>query len=311
MNTISADYNAITEADHLRLGFRASREDMRTAGVQPQDWAWLSDGEVIVGARIVDDPRHGLVGVPDWKTLVHLDDEDAADFQRLWSKLQALLWRPGRSAEDEAEVFRLLTIVEQVAPPEIKAVIPPGYLALRRAGALYFLGELGLALHEVRAALRDRPQDPDLFYFYLELLFRDDPDRAAREAAVEAEKPDAPAPVLAACIDIWAAAAEQVPDDQFEPVGRRILQLAGRFEEAPGREQVRASVLAGVQFHRGLVLLRMGQLEGAREALRLAHATDPKDAVFGDAARLNAFDSDARQIAARFREKPLPPLLAA
>src|SRR4051812_4404625 len=112
MKTIFADYNAITESGDLRLNFPSSQEDLRAAGVQPEDWAWLSDGEVIVGARIVVDPRYGHVGIPDWQTLVHLDDEDAADFQPLWSKLQTLLRHPGRSAEDEAEVFRLLTIVE-------------------------------------------------------------------------------------------------------------------------------------------------------------------------------------------------------
>jgi hypothetical protein len=306
MKTISADYNALTESDSLRLGFHSTQEEMRAAGVQPQDWAWLSDGEVIVGAQIMDDPRHGLVGVPEWKTLVHLDDEDATDFERLWSKLSSALREPGRSAEQEAELFRLLTIFEQVAPPAIKAMVPPGYLALRRAGALHFLGESGLALHEVRAALQERPHDPDMLYFFLELLLRDDPDRAAREAEAEAEKEDTPALVLAACIDIWSAAAEQLSDEAFASVGRRVLRWADRFESAPGRERVRAFMLASVQFNRGLILLRLGPIGEAQATLRLAHATDPKERIYDDASGLDAFDDRARHVAARFRERPLP-----
>jgi hypothetical protein len=310
MKTISADYNAMTESGRLRLGFSASQEDLRTAGAQPGDWVWLSDDEVIVGARILDDPRYGVVGEPDWKTLVHLDDEQASDPGKLLSRINELLDACHKHrtscAEDEAELFRLLTIFEHISSPEIKAVIPPGYLALRRAAALHFLGESGLALHEAKAALQDRPHDPDLRYLYLELRLRDDPASAAREAEIEAEKADASAQVLAACVDVWAAAAEQMPDDQFDPVGHQILHWAERFESARGREQVRAAVLASVQFNRGLVLLRLGQVDQAQETLRLAHATDPNEPAFGEASQLDTFDDRARKILARLREKPLP-----
>lgn len=303
--TIFADYNAIADPDLVRLGFPAAEEQMRRAGVIANDWGWLSDGEVIVGARIRRDPRLGLVGQPDWKTLVHLDDEEASDFPRLWSKLQRSLRDPGRSAEQEADVFRLLTVFEEIAPPEVKAAVPPGYLPLRRAGALYSLGDLGLALHEVRAAIRERPDDPELVYCHLELLLRDDPDRAAREAGLEAEKGDVPAPVLAACIDIWSAAGAQASDDSFGPIADRIVRWASRFEVASGRGQVRASILAGVQFHLGLTLLRQGRTNQARDAFRLAQATDPNEASFAEAADLDAFDDSAIRIAARLRDRPL------
>ena len=305
MKTIFADFNAMTETEKIRLTCSGSEVDIRLAGAQPGDRVWLSDGEVLVGARLETDPAYGLVGIPAWETMVHLDDVDAASFPQLWSELREVLQRPGQSTETEEKVFRLLTLFEQIAPPAMKTIVPPGYLALRRAGALYFLGQYGMALHEVEVALRERPNDPDFVYFYLELMLREDPDKAANRASTEAEKPDVTAPALAACIDIFAAASEQVPDQAFTPVGHQILEWADRFEAAPGRDRVRASVLASVQFNRGLILLRLGQIHEAQATLRLAHATDPKEQIFDEASRLDAFDDRARRITARFRERPL------
>jgi tetratricopeptide (TPR) repeat protein len=306
MKTVCADYNAMTESEHFRLNFRGSQEDIERAGLRPGDWAWFSDGEVLVGGQLRNDPYWGLLGVPVWDTLVHLDDEDALDFRQRWSELQTLLGQPGRSAEDETRIFQLLTIFERFAPPEIRAVTPPGYLALRRAGALHSLGQHELALLEVEEARRARPDDPDVGFFYLELLLRVAPDRAAREAESLAEAAGVPAPVLAACINIWSAAAEQVADGMFEPIGRRILEWSDRFESAPGRDGVRASVLAQFQFNRGLILLRLGRIGEARRALELAHATNPEEDAIDEAQGLVAFDDRARGIAARLRARPLP-----
>ena len=75
MTTVFADFNAMTEAEHVRLNCRGSAEDLGRAGVRPGHSVWLSDGELVVGARVDVDPYYGLVGVPDWDTLVHLDDE--------------------------------------------------------------------------------------------------------------------------------------------------------------------------------------------------------------------------------------------
>jgi hypothetical protein len=75
MKTIYADYNAATEDGHVCLTTRGSQEDLERAGVGPGDWVWLSDSEVVVGARLQMDDRYGLVGVPDWDTIAHLDDE--------------------------------------------------------------------------------------------------------------------------------------------------------------------------------------------------------------------------------------------
>ena len=91
MKTISADYNAMTEAGHVRLTLPCSQEDILRLGLRPGDWAWLSDTEVMVGAQLAIDDRYGLVGVPDWDTLVHLDDEGADDVDRIMAELNPLL----------------------------------------------------------------------------------------------------------------------------------------------------------------------------------------------------------------------------
>lgn len=309
MKMMYADFNAMTEADGLRLTTRGSQDDIRRLGIRPGDWVWLTDSELVVGVRVDEDPYYGVVATPRWDTLVHLDDDDAKDFARVWAELQQALRRPGRGADEEARVFQLLTIVEAVAPPQFKAATPSGYMSLRRAGALHFLGEPELALMEIEEALGARPDDPDVTYFYLESLRRIDPDRAAIEAESRAEAGDASAPVLAACINIWSAAADQLPDERFAAVGRRVLDWVDRFERAPGRDRVRASVLAQVQFNRGLLLLRLGRRDEARDALHLAHATDPVEPAIGEASALDVFDDRARGIAARLRGKP--PTIAA
>ena len=56
----------------------APAQEIERTGARPGDWAWLSDGEVIVGAQLAVGDRNGMVGVPDCDTLVHLDEERAA-----------------------------------------------------------------------------------------------------------------------------------------------------------------------------------------------------------------------------------------
>ena len=55
-----------------------------------------------------------------------------------------------------------MTILDAIAPDSIKETLPPGYFALRRAGALHFLGEEDLALIELEEALRVKSNAPDL-----------------------------------------------------------------------------------------------------------------------------------------------------
>ena len=79
MRDLSADFNAVTEAGHVRLTLPCSRQDIKAMALRLGDWAWLSDGELVVGAQLAVDDRYGLVGVVDWDTLAHLDDEDAGN----------------------------------------------------------------------------------------------------------------------------------------------------------------------------------------------------------------------------------------
>jgi len=120
MRTIFADHNAMTESEHLRLNFKASQNDIAKARLRPGDWAWLSDGEVLVGAQLAIDDRYDVVGVPDWDTLVHLDDEDSRNFDVVQPELQCLSQKPQQSRDEERRVLELLTISEIIAPKELK-----------------------------------------------------------------------------------------------------------------------------------------------------------------------------------------------
>ena len=78
MNPIFADFNAMTESGQVRLNCRGSQDDLRAADLHPGDWAWLSDGELDRLRQNRQQPATpGSYGVPDWKTLVHLDDTGA------------------------------------------------------------------------------------------------------------------------------------------------------------------------------------------------------------------------------------------
>ena len=107
MKTIAADFNAMTEAGHVCLTTRGSQEDIERAGLRPGDWAWLSDGELVVGGQLAIDDRYGLVGVVDWDTLVHLDDEGADDFKRVRTELDPLITKEPLSIEDMPRIFQL------------------------------------------------------------------------------------------------------------------------------------------------------------------------------------------------------------
>lgn len=109
-----------------------------------------------VGRRhhLAIDDRYGLVGVPDWDTLVHLDDEDTQDFARVQDEFQGIHQRSVRSFDEEWRTFQLLTISEFVAPPELKTGLAPGYFSSQRAEALLMLGKADLALIEIEEARR-------------------------------------------------------------------------------------------------------------------------------------------------------------
>ena len=202
-------------------------------GLGPGDWAWLSDSEVLVGAQLAIDDRYGLVGVPDWDTLVHLDEEGADDFDRVSAALNPLLNGEPPSIEDEPRILELLTQLEHVAPPQIKDALS-GTFAFRRALALRRMGKLGLALLEIEDARRCRPDDPEVVFVHLDLLRLEDFPAAVVEAETVAGSPDVPALVLSACINILATQAEQAADDQFEPAARRVLDWCQPARSGPG-----------------------------------------------------------------------------
>jgi len=102
----------------------------------------------------------------------------------------------------------------------------------------------------------------------------------------------------------WPTHADSLPDDQFEPVGRRILEWADQFERAPGRERVRASTLARLLFNKGLVLLRLGDVTAANRVIELVLAIDPILSEIEEATRLTVYDKHARDLAARIRARP-------
>ena len=304
MKTIYADYNAATEDGYLCLTTRGSQEDVERAGVGPGDWVWLSDREVVVGARLQMDDRYGLVGVPDWDTIAHLDEDDVRDYEAALTELRRLFQKPARSSEEESRVLELLTIIEVIAPREVQAGSRPGYLPYRRAASLALIGKPELALREIQEARALDPGHPNNNRLFLQILRRIDLARAGREAEALASDPEVSASLLAECVNVIATQADEVPDAEFEPIGRRILDWSERFEHATGRERVSASTLALLQFNRGMALLRLGRDEAAREALGLARAVDPIFSGIDEAVGLTRYDQHARDVAARVRSRP-------
>jgi tetratricopeptide (TPR) repeat protein len=300
MKTFYADYNAMTEAGHVCLTTRGSKEDIARAGLRPGDWVWLSDSEVVVGAQLAIDDRYGLVGVPDWDTIAHLDEEGADDYNRVSAALSSLVTEDPLPREHEPRVFELLTQYEHVAPSQVKNA-SPGTLALRRAFALQHMGKLGLALLEATEAHRARPGDVKATFVYLDLLRLEDFPAAVVEAEKIAESPSVPAPVLSACINILATQAEQAADDQFESIARQVFALCQRLDEAPDLEQAGPSLVALSYFNRGLVYLRSGRVTRAHAAFERAQQIYPEGPRFSEVRELRTYDRHAREVARSVR----------
>jgi hypothetical protein len=306
---ISADYNAMTEAGHVRLTLPCSQEGILRLGLGAGDWAWLSDTEIIVGAQLAMDDRYGLVGVPDWDTLVRLDEDGADDSNRVSTELDRLLTQESPASEDEPRILELLTQLEHVAPTHFPEA-SPGFFAFRRALALRQMGKLGLALLETAEAHRLQADDPEVVFVHLDLLRQANLPLAVAEAEALAERTDVPALVLSECITILANQAEQAADDQFEPIAERVLDWCRRFDQDPERDHVGASLVALSYFNRGLVLLRAGRISQARWAFERAHQTYPEGPMRDEVAGLQLYDRHAREVARRVRriaeQLPIP-----
>ncbi len=300
MKIIGADYNAMTEAGHIRLTLPCSQEDITRLGLRAGDWGWLSDGKVIVGAQLAIDDRYGLVGVPDWDTIVPLDEEGADDFERIMATLNPLLTREPTSTQDEPRILQLITQLEHAAPPQ-RWEAGGWNLSLRRALALREMGKLGLALLEAEEARRARPEDPEVTFVYLDLLRQENLPAAVVRAETMAESPDVPALILSACINILAAGAEQAADDQFEPVARRVLAWCQRLDQAPDLDQLGPSLVALSYFNRGFMLLRAGRISRARQAFERAQQIYPVAPMLDEVTGLWTYDRHAREVARRVR----------
>jgi hypothetical protein len=300
MRTISADYNATTEAGYVRLTLPCSQKDILELGLGPGDWAWLSDTEIVMGAQLAIDDRYGLVGVPDWDTLVRLDEEGADDCDRVSAELNRLSTKEPPSMEDQRRILELLTQLEHFAPSQI----PEGgqwVFDFRRALVLRRMGKLGLALLEAKEARRARPGDPDVVCAYLSLLGREDLPSAVVEAQTIAGSPDVPAIVLLECINILANQAELVSSDQLEPISQLVFDWCQRLDQTADLDQVEPSLLALSYFNRGLVHLRAARITQARRAFERAREIDPEGPMLDEAAQLQTYDQHAREVARKVR----------
>jgi tetratricopeptide (TPR) repeat protein len=300
MKCISADFNAMTEGGHVRLTLPCSRDDIEQEHLGTGDWGWLSDGELVVGAQLAIDDRYGLVGVPDWDTLVHLDEEGANDFSRVAATLNQLMTKDPPSEADEPRILQLLTQYEHVAPAQPYNALQETF-ALRRALALRQMGKLGLALLEAAEARNAQPHDPEVGFVYLDLLRLQDLPSAVREVETIGSSPDVPSLLLSACINILAAQAEQADHEQFESIAPRVLDWCHRLDQAVDRDQVGQSLLALSDFNRGLVLLRKGQISQARRAFERAQTIYPEGLLLDEVGSLQTYDHHAREVARRVR----------
>jgi tetratricopeptide (TPR) repeat protein len=301
MMTIFADFNSMTESGHVSLSTRGSQADIERTGARPGDWVWLSDSEVIFGAQLAIDDRYGLVGVLDWDTLVHLDEEGADDFDRVRDERKPLVSKEPPSMADEPRILELLTQLEHFAPPHLRDTVP-GMLVFRRAFALRNMGKLGLALLEMKKARSAHPEDPEVALFYLDLLRLENLPSALMEAEKITESPAVSALVLSACINILATQAELATEDQFGPIAERVLALCRRFDQSPDLDQAGESLEALSYFNRGIVHLRAGRISQARLAFERAHELYPVDPMLDQIAGLETYDHHTREVARSVRE---------
>ena len=103
-------------------------------------------------ARLATDDRYGLVGLPDWDTLVHLDDDDVRDTETVRSELEHLRQRSRLSHDENRRLLQLLTASELLVPQVEASTLPLGSLSSLRAATLEQLGKSELALIEIEEA---------------------------------------------------------------------------------------------------------------------------------------------------------------
>ena len=124
MKTISADYNAMTEAGHVRLTLPCSQEDILKLGLRPGDWAWLSDSEVMVGRNWPSMIAMGWsacrTGTRSYTWTTKVPTTSTAS----WPSSNPLLTKEPPSSEDEPRILELLTQLEHASPPHFRDASP-------------------------------------------------------------------------------------------------------------------------------------------------------------------------------------------
>ncbi len=315
MKTISADYNAMTEAGHVCLTTRGSQEDILQAGSPPgrlglaQRYAksWSARNWPSTIATGWSESRTGTRSCI-WMT------KAPTTVNRIGAELNLLLNKEPPSSEDEPRILELLTQLDHASQPHFHGASPEP-LAFRRALALRQMGKLGLALVEMEDARRARPDDPMLAFVYLDILRLEDLPSAVLQAQEFAELPDVPALVLSACINILATWAEHASDDQFDLIAQRVLTWCRRFDQAQDLDEAGPSLVALSYFNRGLVLLRAGRITLARQAFENAQQHYPVGSVLDEVTGLQTYDRHARTVVERVRtiiaeQFPLRPVAA-
>ena len=168
------------------------------------------------------------------------------------------------------------------------------------------LEQLDLALVEIQEARRLEQGHPNDDFLLLEILRKVNLPGALQTVNEMASEPDLDAKVIAECVHVLATHADQLADEPFQLVARRILELADRFERTPGRDRVQASTLAIVQFNRGLVELRVGHPQEAQRSLDLTSTSNPTVPELLRARNLTTYDDQAREIASQYYHRPVP-----
>ncbi len=270
MATIYADFNACAADGRIWLDTVGSKKSLAQTGARPGDWVWLSDEELRVGGKI-EEGESGLVASVAWETLEELDlgDEDPRDLQEASLQFHELIDQP----ESQRDYRQILRVLPRIEPALAEA---PGQANFLRAMAAFNLGYPGLALLAIEDALREKTDDPDFLFFRLILLQRSDQDRARQEAERFIAIRGLPAPLLAACISVFAARVPDLQGEERRRLVRRILGLTSRFDLASGRHtlsneivtfvhDVRRATLSDMESHRRCAVSRFG--DGGHQGL--------------------------------------------
>jgi tetratricopeptide (TPR) repeat protein len=262
MKTIWADFNARTESDRVRLDTRGSIESLSKTPVSPDEWIWLTDDEVTVGAQ-VESAGNSLLARPAWDTVQESAPEasDAAVRQAL-TELRTLMTSPVR---DYKAILRLIPLARRNEPK-------PGYLDFLKSRALAALGYSELALGAASDAVGAAP-DAATFKHH-ELVLHDQVNHAgAMQEVTQLIGRSRQALVLEACIHVLSNDARQHSGDV--DASEQILAVVSEFEKAPDRNTVPVSAVVSARLARGFALARLGRDGEARSAFSEAVDADP------------------------------------